>query len=536
MEGLTGTKDDGDEDTEDYPEYPVSDFENMLFGDDYTDESPDGDEVYGSMRQYYEDMSRQRGTDTTPYTINGSVVNQVLEDDSNIPVWVTLGDTKSSFDSIEGRTKKQARKIFRDAVLAAAESQQGIDTTTTATRKICIIYAGNRYSGGVLNPHYSKNLYIMSEKLSSPTGAEHNSDKFSHIGVHCHEFGHVLRMADYYGDTTYLQWGLMANGGHKGWGAYPAPLSPHLRSNMGWLTPIEVTDLEETETLSYSSFRDDVYRIRSSNDRTDFFLIENRQLDEKWNKGLYSGLLIWHIKDEVGNGVDLIDLIEADNIADARNYSGDPFPGSTENRSLTDFTTPSSREFPPEPELELEPPLEPIEPTIGENSNVLVTNISDSGMEMTANLSPFWVGTIAENTTWSGTVRVGGDVTVPTNVTLTIEANSTIQFLADTDAAAGGTDTGRSELIVQGTLTASAGGITFRSTNADATDADWYGIRVESMGSADLSNASLSDGVLCVSNTGGSVTLNGTSFDNCGIRIRILTEIRIRRWRRPLSH
>ena len=155
MEGLTGTKDDGDEDTEDYPEYPVSDFENMLFGDNYTDESPDGDEVYGSMRQYYEDMSRQRGTDTTPYTINGSVVNQVLEDDSNIPVWVTLGNTKSSFDSIEGRTKKQARKIFRDAVLAAAESQQGIDTTTTATRKICIIYAGNRYSGGVLNPHYS---------------------------------------------------------------------------------------------------------------------------------------------------------------------------------------------------------------------------------------------------------------------------------------------------------------------------------------------------------------------------------------------
>ena len=250
--------------------------------------------------------------------------------------------------------------------------------------------------------------------------------------------------------------------------------------------------------------------------RVESALIENRQLDEKWNKGLYSGLLIWHIKDEVGNGVDLIDLIEADNIADARNYSGDPFPGSTENRSLTDFTTPSSREFPPEPELELEPPLEPIEPTIGENSNVLVTNISDSGMEMTANLSPFWVGTIAENTTWSGTVRVGGDVTVPTNVTLTIEANSTIQFLADTDAAAGGTDTGRSELIVQGTLTASAGGITFRSTNADATDADWYGIRVESMGSADLSNASLSDGVLCVSNTGGSVTLNGTSFDNCG--------------------
>ena len=524
VEGFTGTKDDGDEDTEDYPEYTVSNFENMLFGDNYTGRSPDNDVVYGSMRQYYEDMSRQRGTDTTPYAINGRVVNQVLEDDSDIPVWVTLGNTKSSFDSIEGRTKEQARKIFRNAVLAAAESQQGIDTTTTATRKICIIYAGNRYGAAALNPHHYKSIYVMSEKVSLPTGVDHNSDKFSHIGVHCHEFGHLLGLADYYGDTTYHLWGLMANGSRKGLGAYPSPLSPHLRSLLGWLTPTEVTDFKETELLSYSSFQDDVYLIRSSSDRTDFFLIENRQPDEKWNRGLYGGLLIWHIKDQPVEEDDWIDLIEADDVSGTTGSAGDPFPGSTENRSLTDFTTPSSREFPPERELslELEPPLEPIEPTIGDNSNVLVTNISDSRMEMTADLSPFWVGTIAENTTWSGTVRVGGDVTVSPSFTLTIEENSTIQFLADTDAAAGGTDTGRSELIVQGTLTASAGGIIFGSASGTPSSGDWYGIRVRSGGTAHLQGATIRDGLRCTHNEGGTLNVdsNTTAFSNCGLTIR----------------
>ena len=147
---------------------------------------------------------------------------------------------------------------------------------------------------------------------------------------------------------------------------------------------------------------------------------------------------------------------------------------------------------------------------------MLVTNISNSGLSMTADLSPYWVGEIAANTTWNDTVRVGGDVTVPAGVTLTIAANTVIQFIADTDAAGGGTDTGLSELIVQGTLTASAVGITFRSANDNATDADWYGIVVNG-GSANLSGANIRDVKLCsVSNTGGTVTLPSNNiFSNC---------------------
>ena len=504
-----------------YSKYTVDNFEDMLFGDNYTRSPDDKDDapstVYGSMRQYYEDMSRET------YTIEGRVVNQVQEDDPDFPIWVTLGGEKNYYHrKDEGDPSGiRAKTRFRDAVLAAAASQQGFNTIPSETRPLCIIYAGNRYqNGGGLHPHYapSDNIYVMHERTASPYGVEVNSAKFSHIGTHCHEFGHVLGLGDYYHTyRNYRRWGLMAQGSHRG--ANPSPLSPHLRSLLGWLTPTEVEGFMEGEELSYSSDQDDVYRIQSSSDPDDFFLIENRQPDKRWNEDLPGGLLIWHIKDEDIEH-DWIDLIEADNLPNS--YAGDPFPGETENRNLTDFTTPSSRQFAYEGlSLDDEPHDEP---PLRDNSNVLVTNISNSGTEMTADLSPFWVGTITENTNqpWSGTVRIGGDVIVPAGVILEIEANTEIQFIADTDAAESGTEKDLSELIVQGTLTASAGGIIFRSTHDAPDDADWYGIRVLPGGEANLSNASLHDGVLCVSKEGGKLTLNNTSFDNCGmLRLRI---------------
>ena len=132
-------------------------------------------------------------------------------------------------------------------------------------------------------------------------------------------------------------------------------------------------------------------------------------------------------------------------------------------------------------------------------------------------------GRLAADERWAGSVRVAGDVTVPAGVTLRVAANSVLQFLADRDDTGGGTDAGRSELIVAGTLDASAGSITFRSTNASPTAAEWYGIRVGSGGRANLSSASLHDGVRCVSNEGGTVTLTNdlgertTTFDACGM-------------------
>ena len=174
----------------------------------------------------YEDMSRG------DYTIEGRVVNQVQEDDPNLPIWVTLEKTKGDYHKLDGKTITQAKQSFVDAVLAAAASQQGINTTTNEKRKICIIYAGNKYYIGGLHPHYRRgeNLYIMSERTAAPYGVEVNSAKFSPIGTHCHEFGHVLGLGDKYSregnvhGRSYGWWGLMAGGNHKGGGAPSRPL------------------------------------------------------------------------------------------------------------------------------------------------------------------------------------------------------------------------------------------------------------------------------------------------------------------------
>ena len=117
---------------------------------------------------------------------------------------------------------------------------------------------------------------------------------------------------------------------------------------------------------------------------------------------------------------------------------------------------------------------------------------------------------------WSGTVLVNGDVTVPAGMTLTVAKGTQVRFLAGTDETGSGTDKTKSELIVAGTLNAGAGGITFRSTNADPDAAEWYGIRVLKGGTADLTNATLQDGVKCVQSAG-TLTLSNTRFSDCGL-------------------
>ena len=454
----------------DYSEYTVAEFDSMLFGASYNGTSPDGDTVYGSMRKYWEDMSNGA------YTLKGRVANDVR---GEIPVWITLERTKADYDS-------SARREFRKAALDSARAQQGIDILRNEERKICIIYAGNMYVNksrndlSSLHPYAFGSVYIMSERYLAndmkpvPRNSETNNAKFSHIGVHCHEFGHILGAADQRDDSrNYNWWGLMATGSNARIaerGDSPTPMSPQLRTGLGWITPTSVSSLMVGEMLSHTLNMDDVYKIGSSED---FFLIENRQTRTGWNRAspYASGLLIWHIKDLPGIR-DRIDLVEADNKNTIGTYDGDPFPGSGNVRSLTDFTTPSSRQYPRRVD------------SLRVNSNVLVTNISDSATDMTADLSPYWWGTLDSTTTWSGgaagdTVKVGADVTISSGDTLTISPGTLVRFTANSDDLGGLPFTDKSVLKVNGTLVAegtAADSITFESDAISPAAGDWGGI------------------------------------------------------------
>ena len=129
----------------------------------------------------------------------------------------------------------------------------------------------------------------------------------------------------------------------------------------------------------------------------------------------------------------------------------------------------------------------------------------------------YWTGRIEQNTTWRDTVYVIGDVTIASGATLTLAPDTKVHFMPYHDYTPGGLDSTRAELIVEGRLHAQAEGIVFCSANAASSGADWYGIVVERGGLADVSDATIRDGLRCLyAKSGGRVRMDHIAFANCG--------------------
>jgi len=232
------------------------------------------------------------------------------------------------------------------------------------------------------------------------------------IGTICHEMGHLLGLPDLYDVSGWSNgvgaWDVMCTGGFAGSpsegapdGSIPAMLSAWSRYFMGWVAPKIVTDAETLLTLRASEIDttqyalDTLTMIKIPISETEYFLIENRQQDINQDSlvivdveddvpisidyGEYdfflpgSGILIWHIDDEVvslwaDSLLDIIqidpkhkgvDLEEADGIqhfdawwyVDSLEYNGsryDPFfvdDSSKANHHFGPFTKPNSDSY-----------------------------------------------------------------------------------------------------------------------------------------------------------------------------------------------
>ena len=148
---------------------------------------------------------------------------------------------------------------------------------------------------------------------------------------------------------------------------------------------------------------------------------------------------------------------------------------------------------------------------------------ADQAVNHTGNTQPpgtsvhYWTGRIEQNTTWRDTVYVGGDITIASGVTLTLAPDTQVHFLPYRDDTQGGLDSTRAELIVEGRLHAQAEGIVFCSANALSLGADWYGIVVKRGGRADVSHATIRDGLRCLyAEAGGLLMIDNIAFANCG--------------------
>ncbi len=310
------------DDVEHNNSYTNSDYNTMFASvDSYDDQvaptpHPDNKPVYGSVHDYWDDMTN------SDVDIDGAVWNTAG--------WITLDYSKSYYDT-------HAELIFINEIA----TKSGYNFGSLSSDHLCaVIYAGNEYLGNMLHPHYTggEYRYMMAAEFSRPQSQENAYNFFANIGTHCHELGHAaFGLVDRYYSNTYYQWGLMAVGNKNGPSnelACPATLNPYDREDEGWISFQNFTGVEQNKQFSYNYSSPQIFKVAETGN--DLFLVENRQKSSGFDRYLPAqGILVWH-----KFSTNSLNLIEADNIQSDATQTGDPFPGSSDNRHLNDFTTP----------------------------------------------------------------------------------------------------------------------------------------------------------------------------------------------------
>lgn len=190
---------------------------------------------------------------------------------------------------------------------------------------------------------------------------------FDGIGVFVHEFGHALRLPDFYytgtnpviADTlqTLNYWSIMDYGQYYRDGYAPIGYNAMERSMMGWT---EVHELTEAQAAALYPFGSEdkghtAFCIKNDANKNEYFLLENRQPDTWFPASMGHGMLVTHVdydatawkNNNLNNNPDRqrFQIVPADNVKAANgwtDYKGDLFPGTTGISELTDETTPST--------------------------------------------------------------------------------------------------------------------------------------------------------------------------------------------------
>lgn len=270
------------------PQYTVDDLHRMLFSSGEYVKSPDGRTTYGSMRDYYREQSV--GT----FDVDGKVFD-----------WVEVPNDWAYYDE-QGMGAGDGSKstIFQDA-LRAVKREHG-SRALAGYRGIVFLYAGQRRSlrGSQLWPHRST---ITVGGLPKPYYiVEEGGHEFASIGVHCHEFGHMLGLPDFYGyghRTGVGKFCTMAIG-HLGNGVAgkdrPFHLCAYCKIRLGWLQPqiIHPGDRQVVALRPIEGSNKEAIKLLISRSGDEYFLLEARSRTGFDADFWRDGLLIWHVGED----------------------------------------------------------------------------------------------------------------------------------------------------------------------------------------------------------------------------------------------
>jgi immune inhibitor A len=305
-----------------------ADWEESMFSiGTYTSKSATGDRVYGSMNDYYQELSN--GT----FKIDGKFIG-----------WVEVSKKRLEYSSGSGTSAKEKTALLTES-LDLYTKKNGKDSLKEYDG-IFFLYAGDRVNttrGGLYWPHRA-NVGYGGRSIPYFIVQEGGS-RMNDISVFCHEFGHMLGLPDLYarpeqpGSEGVWQWCAMSNQIGSG---RPQHFSAWCKEQLGWVKPT-VIDPRVKQKLVLSPIEDDptqCFKVMTRADGSEYFLLENRKR-KGWDSQLPGeGLLIWRVV----NNKPILE--ESHGVEGARGPSSFPtsvpFP-SAANNSFTPYTIPSSK-------------------------------------------------------------------------------------------------------------------------------------------------------------------------------------------------
>lgn len=349
---------------------PKEAFEQFFNGTTQTDLGNANNNNYGSVAQYFSDMSG--GTFTPSFKILGPVTlsngmkyyggtkPNGSDDNTTLLAYDALKALQASSDSISDTAPYSSDGKTIDCVYLVyaglGENFGGPDSA---------VWACTYNYNPTLKDKKVRWFSIASELL--PFKTKTGAPMITGIGVTVHELSHALGLPDFYptnpsariDDQNMEFWDLM-DGGEYGNNSYtPTAYTAFEKNEMGW--PVAIEELSETQNVTMGKATTDggtAYKITNPNNSNEYFMLELIH-QSGWNSAAYGqGLLAYHvnrpgtvmtIKSAYNNvaGYPGMAVIPADSLC-ISSYSnvttkeylnamrGDLFPGTAQTTELSD--------------------------------------------------------------------------------------------------------------------------------------------------------------------------------------------------------
>ncbi len=305
--------------------------ESMFSAGKYTEKSATGQTVYGSMADYYKEISYGE------LKVEGKFVG-----------WVEVGKKRMEYSTGSGTSTREKTSLLTEAMDKLVEKKKD---ALDGYDGVFFLYAGgsipNVTRGSLYWPHRAS---VRHNNKSWPYFiVQEGGDKMTNISVFCHEFGHMLGLPDLYarpevpGMEGVGVWCAMSQQLGNG---RPQHFSAWSKTQLGWVKPTMI-DPRVKQKIVLSPIEDDptqCVKIPLRTDGSEYLLLENRRKKGFDSELPAEGLLIW--RGLPGDRTQKVYLEESHGIegrGGPSQFTGAvPFP-SPANDSFTPYTTPSSK-------------------------------------------------------------------------------------------------------------------------------------------------------------------------------------------------